>query len=518
MKREGLGLLNLSIVIVVVLVLPMVSYGQTQEFFQNYLLPHVEQFTLDNGLRFLLYQRPEVPIFTAIVMVNVGSLDEPQGKAGIAHMFEHMAFKGTTTIGTTDYQQELPVLNQIEEVGANLVKARLTGCDEQTIQALTEQLAKLETEHQAYIKDNEFDAILNDHGARMVNAMTSSDRTSYILTAPKNLLELWARLEADRFINPVFRQFYQERAVVMEERRMGVDNEPEGELWECLQAIAFQNHPYGKPILGWMEDLQNLTIADARKFHTQHYVAANTVIALVGDVTLKELRQVADKYFDQIPYRPKPEPCVAKEPVQRAERMVILEREAAPKITLAWHAPNYPDPDSLALDLAAGILSSGRSSRLYNRLVVRDQSASRVDAYYSSLSRDPSLFIIDIDPLPGQNHTAIIAAVMDELEAIKATPPAAPELQKIRKQETYQFLQSLDRSFLLALHLAFFELQFGGWQNLGAFLAAGETIEPQTISAAIAKYLRADNRNVGLLLPKADAPALEPAAQEEEQQ
>jgi predicted Zn-dependent peptidase len=238
-----------------------------QAFFDTELSKRVEEFILDNGLKFLLLQRPEVPVFSAVVFVKAGGVDEPRGKTGIAHVFEHMAFKGTTTVGTKDYQKEQAVLSDIERLGLALTRLQQNHPqDTIRIDDMKMTLKAAQDEHEKLILNNELSQIYDENGARFLNAMTGADQTMFVVKLPKNRLELWARMETDRLLQPVFRQFYKERDVIMEERRMGVDNNPSGQLWEEFQSAAFQAHPYGDPVIGWMSDIQGLIIDDARAF------------------------------------------------------------------------------------------------------------------------------------------------------------------------------------------------------------------------------------------------------------
>ena len=250
-------------------------------YFETYFADKVKTFELENGMTFLLVNRPEVPVFSAVVSVKAGSVDEPRGKTGVAHVFEHMAFKGTTSIGSTDYTAEKEILARIEDIGLRLTKARQreSSAPDQ-IKQLENDLKTVQDEHEKYIKDNEFSQIYNHHGANFVNAGTAADLTLYMVNLPSNQLELWARMETDRLLQPVFRQFYKERDVIMEERRMGVDNDPMGHLREEFTAAAFAAHPYGDPVIGYMSDIAGLTIADARAFHKKYYVPNNIVFKI----------------------------------------------------------------------------------------------------------------------------------------------------------------------------------------------------------------------------------------------
>ena len=207
--------------------------ADTDDIFKKYLEDQVYEFTLEKGIKFILVERPEIPVFSAILQIGAGSVDEPPGKTGVAHVFEHMAFKGTTTIGTRDYQAEKVLLDQIENLGAQLTEwQKGEAFDPEEIDRLKDELKDAQLEHRAFAVDNELDEIYSRNGANFLNAGTGRDFTTYMISLPSNRLELWARIEVDRLLNPVFRQFYEERDVIMEERRMGTDNSASGDLNE----------------------------------------------------------------------------------------------------------------------------------------------------------------------------------------------------------------------------------------------------------------------------------------------
>ncbi|MBN1355350.1 insulinase family protein [bacterium] len=488
---------------VLLLVLPPVSAGQSdlKQFFDRELTSRVETFTLDNGLQFLLLRQPEIPVFSAVVLVKAGGVDEPRGKSGIAHMFEHMAFKGTTSVGTVDFELEKPALERIERLGYDLTRLRKDHPEN------TEQIANLSAElktaqqtHDTLIRNNEFSQIYDRSGARFMNAMTGPDQTMYIVKLPKNRLELWARMETDRLMNPVFRQFYQEREVIMEERRMGVDNSPSGQLWEEFQAAAYTAHPYGDPVIGWMSDIQGLTIEDARAFHATYYVPSNIAVAVVGDIELQELKQVALRYFGIIPAAPEPRRNIPDEPEQVTERRVKLVRDAKPALMMGWHAPKYPSDGACALEVAARVLAQGRTSRLYKRLVMDEKLASGVSVGNFNLARYPALFTVQVDPVRGEDWQRIRDAVLEEIARLSSDPPSDRELLKMKKSIVAEFLRSIERSMFLAIQLAYYEKIMGNWQIMGRYLSDIEAVTAQQVADAAATYLKPGHCTTGVLV------------------
>jgi len=246
---------------------------------------------LHNGLRVLLVQRTLSPTVSLYIRYRVGAVDEAKGKSGAAHFLEHMMFKGTTSIGTKNFTAEKILLAKIEKTGRALDQEKKKGsrANRKIIDQLSRRLAHLQAEHKKLILPNEIDRLYTENGGLDMNAATGSDLTTYHVSLPANKIELWARIESDRLLNPVFREFYTERDVVMEERRQRVESDPEGKLYESLMSTAFKKHPYRRPILGYPDDLMNLTPEDIRKIQQQYQNPQNIVIAVVGDIDIQKL-------------------------------------------------------------------------------------------------------------------------------------------------------------------------------------------------------------------------------------
>lgn len=499
MKR----LIMTTIIVLSVLTAPFPALtAEITSIFDEYLMGKVEEFTLDNGMKFLFLKRPDIPVFSAVILVKAGSVDEPRGKTGVAHVFEHMAFKGTTTVGTKNYKKEKPLLEKIEKLGGKLTRLKRTpGADLKEIESLRIEFDELRSEHQEWMIDNEFDVIYQKNGANYLNAGTSQNQTAYMVSLPQNRLELWARMETDRLMNPVFRQFYNERDVIMEERRMGTDNNPSGHLWEEFAAAAYTAHPYGDPVIGWMDDIQGLTIEDARIFHGKYYVASNIVVAIVGDLLLRDVKQIAESYFGRLPLRPLPDRSIPQEPQQKAERVVRIERDAEPSIMLGWHIPNYPSPDNSTLQVMADILGKGRTSRLYKRLVLQDRLAIQLNVNADTLNLYPGLFTIDVDLYPDVDPQKVIDTIMEEIHGLVTTPPSDFEIAKIKKSLVVDFINSLDANLWLAMQLAYFDYLLGDWQKMGNFMADIENVTSADVVSMVNTYFSDSGRTIGLLQP-----------------
>src|SRR3989454_1602172 len=307
-------------------VLSAVAFAQDLASFEK----RITVKKLNNGLTVVLCERPEAPVFAFFTHVDAGSVQDPLGKTGLAHMFEHMAFKGTDKIGTTDCAAEKVALEKVEKAYAAYTEERdkSVGRNEQKLQELHKAWQDAVAEAQKYVKPNEFPQILESNGAEGLNAFTSEDETAYHYSLPENRLELWAYPESERFMHPVMREFYKERNVVIEERRMRTDSDPIRRLLEQFSTAAFQAHPYHRPTIGWMSDLNSFSASDAQKFFHEYYIPSNMVVAVVGDVKAGEAPPLIERYFGRIPSHEKPDEWTTTESPQTADRRVVLHETA----------------------------------------------------------------------------------------------------------------------------------------------------------------------------------------------
>src|ERR1700726_2081670 len=279
---------------------------------------------LPNGLTILICERPEAPVFSFFTLVDAGSAQDPMAKTGLAHMFEHMAFKGTDKIGTKDYSAEKPALEKVETAYAAYIAERdkTVGRDENNLKELEKAWKDAIAEADKYVVPNQFGKIIEQSGGQDLNASTDYDETDYHYSLPTNRLELWAYLESERFLHPVMREFYKERNVVIEERRMRTDSSPFGRLLEQFTEAAFAAHPYHRPTVGWISDLNSFSATDAQKFFDKYYVPANMVVAVAGDIKSAEAMPLLEKYFGRLPAHPQPDEMTTTEPPQNSERKV----------------------------------------------------------------------------------------------------------------------------------------------------------------------------------------------------
>ncbi|HET9741488.1 MAG TPA: pitrilysin family protein [Terriglobales bacterium] len=425
--------------------------------------------TLANGLTIVVCERHEAPVFSFYTLVDAGAVQDPKGETGMAHMFEHMAFKGTTTIGTTDYAAEKVALQKEEEAYQALERERLkrVGRDPQKIEALAKTFHEQEEAADKYVKKNEFGEIVEANGGEDLNATTTEDETSYFYSMPSNRLQLWAYLESERFLHPVLREFYQERDVVYEERRMRTDSSPIGKLVEQFLAAAYIAHPYRNPDVGWPSDLESLTMTDAHAFYDKYYVPANMTIAVVGDVNPEQVFAYAEKYFGQLPAKPKPEDLHTVEPPQTDERSINVPERAQPIYLEGYHRPDYRNPDDAVYDVISDLLSEGRTSRLY-RSLVRDKRIAAVAAGFTDFPgvKYPSLFAFYAVPMPGHTTKELQDAIKEEIDKIKTQDVSDTELESVKTRAKANLIRGLDDNSGLAAQLAVYQARYGDWREL----------------------------------------------------
>ncbi len=331
----------------------------------------VQRVTLKNGLKLLMLERHLSPTVSIYIRYRAGAVDEADGKTGTAHLLEHMMFKGTRTIGSHNYRQEEKIIKQIEQTGTTLdaEKAKEKSADKALIARLNTQLSKLQAEQRHLSISNEIDRIYTENGAVGLNASTGQDLTTYQVSIPANRIELWARIESDRMVNSVFREFYTERDVVMEERRQRAESDPDGKLVETYLATAFLAHPYRRPVLGWPSDMKYLDMDYMRSFYKKTHAPNNTVIAVVGDIHPSSVRKIVEKYFGGIPPHKSSLSLITEEPRQSGERRVDVSFAAEPQMMMGYHKPPPPGFDDYVFDVIESILTRGRTSRLFKVLV-----------------------------------------------------------------------------------------------------------------------------------------------------
>ncbi|ANA40878.1 M16 family metallopeptidase [Geobacter anodireducens] len=496
MKRSAMCI-AVQMLLALVVILPAFGAG---------LEERVREHTLKNGMKLLMVERHTSPTVAAWIRFRVGSVDERSDERGIAHLLEHMLFKGTKTLGTKDYAAEKPLLDKIEETAQALIaeKAKGARADAGRVDDLRKKLNALEAEAGKYVIKEEFAEIYARNGGAGYNAMTGKDGTTYLINMPSNKLELWAAIEGDRMQNAVLREFYTERDVVMEERRRSYDTEPGSKLWETFVAVTYNAHPYGQPIIGWMSDLENLTRTKAEEFFRRYYKPNNAIVALVGDIDPDKTIALVEKYFGDIPPGTLVGPVAVVEPAQQGERRVEILADAEPELLIGFHKPTLPNPDDYVFDVIDMILADGRTSRLYKKLVVEKQLAAEVSAFSAPGSRYPNLFVVAATPRAPHTAKEVEDAIYEELERLKKEPMTERELAQILNRLEYEESRQMISNGGLARNLTEYEAVTGSWRYLIEHRREVAKVTPDDVIRVARKYFVRENRTVGVITKKDD--------------
>jgi predicted Zn-dependent peptidase len=486
--------------IVALAFLSTIALGQDLASFEK----KITKKKLENGLTVIICERPEAPVFSFYSHVDAGSTQDPMGKTGLAHMFEHMAFKGTDKIGTRDYEHEKIALQKVETAYAAYIRERdkRVGRDEQKVKQLEKAWKDAIAEADKYSAPytNEFGRIVESEGGEGMNAYTSDDETAYHYSFPTNRLELWAYLESERFLHPVLRQFYKERDVVIEERRMSVDSNPIGRLLEQFVAEAFVAHPYHRPTLGWMSDLNTFSATDAEIFFHTYYIPSNMAVVVVGDVKAAQAMPIIEKYFARIPSHDKPDEAMTEEPPQSSERRVVLHDLAQPLYVEGYHRPDVSSPDDAVYDAIQDLMSNGRTSRLY-RALVRDKQIAAQSAGFSGLpgNKYPHLFAFYAFPVPGHTPEEMASAIHAEIDRLKKQDITDEELKMIKTRAKADLIRGLDSNVGLAQALGLNEARYGDWRELFRSVDRIEKVSKADIRRVANQTFVEGNRTVGVI-------------------
>ncbi len=452
---------------------------------------------LNNGLTVILIERHEVPIFSAFLRVNAGSVNEEVGKTGLAHMFEHMAFQGTSLIGTTQWEKEKAALEKLEVSYQAYQQEQRKGKekDEHKLKELAEALEKAQVEADAFVKRNEFSKIAGQAGCPDLNAYTNSTETGYMNSFPISQFEIWAYLESERLRKPVMREFYRERASVQEERRMRTESNPTGRLIEQFYAAAFLAHPYHQPPIGWPSDIQTLSATDAKTFWEDYYAPSNVILSLAGGLNPSEVMPIIEAYFGRIPSRPGKVPSLPVEPLQNAERQVILTEDAEPVYIEGYHRGNFQDPDDSVYDLIEIILVKGKTSRLYKSLVVKQKIAAAVDAEACTPSGEyPCLFALEALPMKGHTAREVRKVLHAQIEILKQRGVSQEELESAKRKIKVSILDTMTKNMDLAILFAKLHHFYKDWKEGIRQISLYDKVTIEDIKRVAQKTFRSTNR------------------------
>ncbi|MGB8700364.1 MAG: pitrilysin family protein [Thermosynechococcaceae cyanobacterium] len=460
----------------------------------------ITEFTLNNGLKFIVLERHKAPVVSFLTYADVGGADEPTGQTGIAHFLEHLAFKGTRQIGTRNYTAEQPLLDRLDTLFQQIQQAQQTG-DQAKVQQLQAEFSRIETEAKQWVVQNEMGQIVNQSGGVGLNATTSADATRYFYSFPSNKLELWMSLESERFLDPVFREFYKEKEVILEERRMRTDNSPIGKMVEVFLDKAFTTHPYRRPVIGYPQDLRQMSRPNVEAFFKTYYGPSNLTMVVVGDVNPTDVKRLANLYFGRFPTQPKPPQVTATEPPQTDERSVTVSLPSQPWYLEGYHRPALRHPDNAAYELMTSLLSDGRTSRLYKALVEEQQVALNAEGQNGFPGdKYPNLLLFYALTAPGHTVEEVATALNREIERLKTEPVSATELERVQNQARASLLRSLASNDGMARLLAEYEIKTGSWRNLFRELEAIAAVTPADLQRVAQITFVPTNRTVGKLL------------------
>jgi len=458
---------------------------------------------LPNGLTAIVCRRPDsAPVFAFYTNVDAGSVQDPMGKTGLAHMFEHMAFKGTPDIGTKDHAAERIALQKVEDAHAAYLYERdkPVGRDQQKMKQLEQAWQDAIKQAQQYVIPNQFSEIVERNGGEDINASTGVDFTEYHYSFPLNRLELWAYLESERYTHPVFSEFYKERNVVIEERRLRTDSSPIGRLIEQFLFVAFSTYPYHRPTIGFMSDLNTLSATDAQAFFDRYYIPSNMVVAVAGDLDPAATMAVIEKYFSTIPSREKPDERTTTEPTQDSERRVVLEETSQPIYLEGYHRPSYRDKDDAVYDALADLLSEGRTSRLYRTLVRDKRIASDAEGGTGFPGvKYPHLFYFFAAPMPGHTPQEVGDAIHGEIDRLKKEDIGDDELKMVKTRARANLIRGLDSNEGLAQELAIYQTLFGDWRELFRSVDRINAVTKADIRRVANQVFLPTNRTVGII-------------------
>ncbi len=476
----------------------------------------VEEWTMPNGMKWLLYERHDAPTIATGWVAHVGSANERPGITGISHFFEHMMFKGTNTIGTKDIALDLKLIDEQEQVRTEMRKemsimreklrrGEIAGMDDPA--AKTARYKELEAKFDALVlqqRDNlikdQMDQIYTKNGGENLNAFTTEDLTAYFIRLPKNKLELWAWLESDRLLNPVFREFYSERDVVFEERRLRTESTPLGKFDEQFNSMFWDAHPYSWPVVGWASDLPMYTLQQAKDYFATYYAPNNITGVLVGDFKAAEIKPLLERYFGRLKRGPVAPEVVTLEPKSLGEKRFYAEAETSPTVRVWWQGVAVVHKDFAVLDLMTDVLS-GRTGRLTKALVLDKKIANNASASVNG-QKYGGIIEAEATVKDGQEPAAVEAALFEVMDKLKTDPVPDQELQKVKNQAKANAYRRLSNGTFIMFQLLQNEGS-GDWKMINSQSEAVDAVSAADIQRAAKQYLTKETRAVGIFTRKA---------------
>ncbi|MGB0585738.1 MAG: M16 family metallopeptidase [Limisphaerales bacterium] len=476
----------------------------------------VKEHQLSNGMKVLLLERNDAPSISGGWVARVGSVDERPGITGMAHLFEHMMFKGTPTIGTQDYEKDLEIIAAQEKVrDAMRAEERrmramwrrgeitdLQDPDQKTAEwkRLNEEFKKLEEDHRKVIVKNEFDRIYTANGGSRMNAYTSYDHTAYFISVPANKLELFMWMESERLLRPVFREFYAERDVVFEERRMRTESTPLGKFFESFNSLFWESHPYSWPIIGWPSDIPAISKKQADAFYATYYMPQNLTLVLVGDFKTKPALAMAEKYFGRLKKgEGLPPDVVTLEQPQKAEKRFYAEAETNPNVDIYWHTPAFGHKDTYPLSVLSQVLST-RTGRLHKELVLGKKLATDTWAWQGA-RKYAGEFNMGAEITEGNTPEMAEQEIYRLIEQVKTEPVPATELQKVKNNFAAAEYRRLSSNHPILMQIMRSE-GLGNWREINEAGPKIQAVTPADLQRVAKKYFTKENRAVAIYTRK----------------
>lgn len=470
----------------------------------------VETFTLDNGMKWLLVRRPEMTTASAGWAARVGSANERPGITGLTHLFEHMMFKGSRVVGTRNIERDLQIIDEQERLQERIraleevqrERWRKGEIDDPfDAKQRTPELKELDQKFQALVEEqralmvkDEFDKIYTEAGGSGMNAFTNSDMTVYFITVPANKLELWFWMESDRLFNLVLREFYSERDVVHEERRLRTESTPTGKFDEMFEAMLWQSHPYSWPVVGWPSDLRSISKAQGEAYYDTYYAPNNITAAVVGNFDPDKVKEYARRYFGR---RPRgavdPPPVVTLEMPQVAEQRLSAECDCQPQINVAYKTVPFGHSESFPLEVLVGLMN-GRTGRLYKSLVLEKKIASSASTTQDS-RRWAGVFGFNAETQGDASPDRLEQAWYAELRRIQEEPIPPEELQKVKNQIQADAFRRLEEPFFLLVQLLYYDA-LGDWTHLNRWAERTLAVTEADVKRVAKKYFGRENRTV----------------------
>ena len=472
--------------------------------------------SLPNGFRILMVERHDDPTIAGGWVAHVGSANERPGITGIAHLFEHMMFKGTPTIGTKDYQKDLQIIAEQEKVrdeirreeAAMRAAYRRGEIDDilkpenrtPRLKELEKKFQELIEQQRAILVKNEFDRVYTAGGASGMNAFTTPDLTGYFITVPANKLELWMWMESERLLRPVFREFYAERDVVFEERRLRTESTPLGKFAEAFESMVWESHPYHWPVIGWPSDIPAISKAQADEFYSLYYAPQNISLLLVGDFKAAAAMPLLETYFGRIPAgKAEPPDVVTLEVKQNAEKRMNAEAEANPRVEVVWKTVPFGHRDSYALNILSQLLST-LTGRLHKGLVLGSEVATEAGAGVDH-RKWSGLFGVDAEVREGHTLEEVEQAIYAELEKLKQDEVPADELQKVKNNFAAAEYRGLASNMAILMRLIRAD-GLGDWKEFNNAGAKHQAVTAADVKRVVAEYFTKENRSVAVYTRK----------------